>query len=122
MISFWPDLFLRGCAKEFPVAVLDDKVRRNLQQILAIHVLEDRGTGAINTREHQETARRVAEEGMVLLKNEGSALPLNLAQFKSVAVIGENAVQRQAYGGGSARIKAFYEITPLEGIVKRAGD
>ncbi len=115
--------FLEGLRKgEFPVAVLDDKVRRNLQQILAIHVLEDRGTGAINTREHQETARRVAEEGMVLLKNEGSALPLNLAQFKSVAVIGENAVQRQAYGGGSARIKAFYEITPLEGIVKRAGD
>jgi beta-glucosidase len=39
-----------------------------------------------------------------------------------VAVIGENAVRLHAYGGGSAGVKAFYEVTPLEGIVRRAGE
>jgi len=114
--------FRDGLAKgEFQMSVLDDKVRRNLRQMIAIGALNGRGPGSINTKAHQETARRVAEEGMVLLKNEGNALPLEEAKIKSIAVIGENAVQLQAYGGGSARIKTFYEITPLEGIVRRAG-
>ena len=114
--------FREGLSKgEFPMSILDDKVRRNLRQMIAIGALNGRGPGAINTKAHQETARRVAEEGMVLLKNDGNALPLDDAKIKSVAVIGENAVQLQAYGGGSARIKTFYEITPLEGIVRRAG-
>jgi beta-glucosidase len=105
----------------FPVSILDDKVRRNLRQMIAIGALNGRGPGAINTKAHQDAARRIAEEGMVLLKNEGGALPLDDRNIKSVAVIGENAVQLQAYGGGSARIKAFYEVAPLEGIVRRAG-
>lgn len=109
---------LRG---EYPMSVLDDKVRRNLRQMIAIGALNGRGPGALNTKEHQETARRIAEESMVLLKNENNALPLDDKKIKSIAVIGENAVQLQAYGGGSARIKAFYEITPLAGIVKRVG-
>jgi beta-glucosidase len=40
----------------------------------------------------------------------------------TVAVIGENAVRLHAHQGGSSEIKAFYEVTPLEGIVRRAGD
>ncbi|HUE82097.1 MAG TPA: glycoside hydrolase family 3 C-terminal domain-containing protein [Pyrinomonadaceae bacterium] len=114
--------FREGLSKgEFPMSVLDDKVRRNLRQIIAIGALDGRGPGAINTKGHQESARRIAEESMVLLKNEANALPLDEAKIKSIAVIGENAVQLQAYGGGSSRIKAFYEITPLEGIVRRVG-
>ncbi len=106
---------------EFPMAVLDDKVRRNLRQILTVKAIEGRAPGALNTKDHQATARRVAEESIVLLKNDNSALPLDSKQIKSVAVIGENATLLQAYAGGSARIKVFYEITPLEGIVRRAG-
>ncbi len=114
--------FREGLSKgEFPMSVLDDKVRRNLRQIIAIGALDGRGPGAINTKGHQENARRIAEESIVLLKNEANALPLNEAKIKSIAVIGENAVLLQAYGGGSSRIKAFYEITPLEGIVRRVG-
>ena len=114
--------FREGLSKgEFPMSVLDDKVRRNLRQMIAIGALNGRGPGAINTKGHQETARRIAEESIVLLKNEANALPLDEAKIKSIAVIGENAVQLQAYGGGSSRIKTFYEITPLEGIVRRVG-
>ena len=107
---------------EFSQAVLDDKVRRNLRQMLEIKMIEGRGPGAINTKEHQATARRVAEESLVLLKNNNNALPLDVAKLKSIAVIGENGALLQAYGGGSARIKVFYEVTPLEGILRRVGE
>ena len=63
----------------------------------------------------------VAEEGIVLLKNENHALPLDTAKIKTIAVIGENAIRLQAHGGDSSGIKAFYEITPLQGIVDRVG-
>jgi beta-glucosidase len=59
---------------------------------------------------------------MVLLKNEGNALPLDPSKIKSLAVIGENATRLQAHGGQSSEIKAFYEITPLEGILRRVGN
>jgi beta-glucosidase len=107
---------------EYPMSVLDDKARRNLWQMLTTKALEPRKPGAINTKDHQKAARLVAEESFVLLKNDNEALPLDANKIKSIAVIGENAVLLQAYGGGSARIKTFYEITPLEGIVRKVGD
>jgi beta-glucosidase len=107
---------------EFSMAVLDDKVRRNLRVIFATKAIDGREPGSINTKEHQAAARRIAEESAVLLKNEANALPLDLNKIKSIAVIGENGIRLQAYGGGSARIKAFYEVTPLEGLIRRVGD
>lgn len=105
-----------------PVAVLDDKVRRHLRVMEAIGALDPPANkGSINTIEHQTTARKVAEEGIVLLKNDYDLLPLDPAKIHSIAVIGENAVQEMAHAGGSAEIKSFYEITPLQGILKRAG-
>ncbi len=106
---------------EFPMAGLDDKVRRNLRVMIATHVLDGRPAGSLNTKEHQATARRVAEEAMVLLKNDGGALPLDAKKIKSIAVIGENATRMQTHGGQSSEIKAFYEISPLDGIVRRVG-
>ncbi|HEY0083390.1 MAG TPA: glycoside hydrolase family 3 C-terminal domain-containing protein, partial [Pyrinomonadaceae bacterium] len=115
--------FIEGIRSgQYPTALLDDKVRRNLRQMFAARAVGDLLPGSINTKEHQLTARHVAEEGVVLLKNEAGMLPLDAARVKSVAVIGENAVRLHASGGGSAGVKAFYEITPLEGIVRRAGD
>lgn len=106
---------------KYPMAGLDDKVRRNLRQIIATKMLGGRPEGSINTRAHQDAARRVAEEGMVLLKNSGALLPLDERKLKTVAVIGDNATRLQAAGGDSSRIKAFYEVTPLEGLVRRVG-
>lgn len=105
----------------YPQAVLDDKVRRNLRVMIGSGVFDPRPEGSLNTRAHQETSRRVAEEGIVLLKNEKNFLPLDASQIKSVAVIGENATRLQTYGGDSSRVKAFYEISPLAGILNRIG-
>lgn len=107
---------------ELPMSGLDDKVRRNLRVMLATHVLDaGRKTGSLNTVAHQIVARQVAEEGIVLLKNEKNLLPLDEAKIKTIAIIGGNAIRLQAHGGDSSGIKAFYEITPLQGLVNRVG-
>ena len=106
----------------YPMAGLDEKVRRNLRVMLATRVLDvDRKKGSLNTAAHQTIARQVAEEGIVLLKNENHTLPLNAKKLKTIAVIGENATRLHAHGGDSSGIKAFYEITPLQGLVNRVG-
>lgn len=107
---------------EFPMAGLDDKVRRNLRVMFATHVFDPgRTNGSLNTVEHEIVSRRVAEEGIVLLKNKKDILPLDPTNIKTIAVIGENAARTQDHGGGSSEIKTFYEVTPLQGIVDRAG-
>ena len=115
--------FLAGLKSgKYPMAVIDDKVRRNLRVMFLTHAFDPPSdNGSINTPAHQATARRVAEEGIVLLKNEHDTLPLDAGKISSLAVIGENAVTEFAHGGGSAAIKSLYEITPLAGIVRRAG-
>ncbi len=114
--------FREGIEKGFyPVALLDDKVRRNLREMFRVGAFDGRGAGSLNTAAHQAAARQVAEEGIVLLKNQGDALPLDASKIRSIAVIGEDAVQQFASGGQSAGVKAFYEITPLAGLVKRVG-
>ncbi len=106
---------------EIPLSVLDDKVRRNLRVMLATKLLDERPKGSINTKAHQDAARRVAEEAIVLLENQEGLLPLDPGKVRTIAVIGENATRRQSAPGGSSEVKAFYEITPLDGILRRAG-
>ena len=114
--------FLEGIRKgDYPVSVLDDKVRRSLRVMFATHVFDTRKPGALNTPAHQATAQRIAEESMVLLKNDGAALPLDASKITSLAIIGENAVRHNAAGFFGAGVKTMHEITPLEGIVQRAG-
>ena len=100
-----------------PMSVLDDKVRRSLRPMFAAHIFDPvRRPGALNTPEHRATAQRIAEESMVLLKNDNQALPLNVSNLTSVAVIGENAVRHNAAGFFGAGVKTMYEVTPLDGI------
>ena len=105
----------------FPEYMLDDKVRRILYVMFKSGMIGgDLRKGAYNTKEHQQTAAKVAEEGIVLLKNQNNILPLSRS-LKSIAVIGMNAARAQAMGGGSSQVRAFYEVTPLAGIKNIAG-
>ena len=119
MADAMAELFRSG---EVPMEVLDDKVRRVLRLNMRTAMNRNRPWGSFNSPEHTALAREVAEQGIVLLKNEGNLLPLNTEKFRSVAVIGENATRVHAGGGGAAKVKARYEITPLEGIRTRFGD
>ena len=103
-------------------AELDDKVRRILRLAFRTNMNTRRPFGALCSPEHVAAARRIGEEGIVLLKNEGGVLPVDTERVKKIAVIGENAVKMMTVGGGSSSLKAKYEISPLEGIRRRFGD
>ncbi len=100
---------------------IDDKVRRILYVMYKIHKFGNRKPGAFSTKAHFAIAQKVAEEGIVLLKN-NSLLPLDASAIHSIAVIGANATRPQSEGGGSSQVRTRYEITPLEGIKRIAGD
>lgn len=96
---------------------VDEKVVRILMLMMRLHMLGgERKSGAYNTPEHRQAALDAARESVVLLKNDAGILPLSPEDTKEVLVIGENADLQHAPGGGSAEIKALYEITPLMGI------
>ena len=70
-----------------------------------------------DSAEDKALMRKVASESIVLLKNEGSLLPLKTSTLKKIAIIGPNAKARVRGGGGSANLRPSYVITPYEGIV-----
>ena len=103
--------------------LVDEKVRQILRVRMAIEAVPADVANTVQTSqpESQKIAREVAEKSIVLLKNEGNLLPIS-KDVKSIAVIGQNAVLKTQSGGMGAGVKALYEITPLEGICKRAGE
>ena len=101
---------------------LDDKVRRILRLAFRTTMDANRPLGSILSPEHYEAARRIGEEGIVLLQNNGGVLPIDLNKAKKIAVIGENAVKMMTVGGGSSSLKVQRELSPLDGIRKRVGD
>jgi len=117
--------FLKGIEDgEFPVFVLNDMVRRHLYVMFKLNLIYDPSnppvakpepTTPLCTKAHQETSQKIAEASFVLLKN-NNFLPLDPNQLKTIAVIGGNATARFCHEGGSANIKAPFEITALEGI------
>ncbi|WP_302062434.1 glycoside hydrolase family 3 C-terminal domain-containing protein [uncultured Duncaniella sp.] len=98
---------------------LDDKVHRILRLAFRTTMDRNRPFGSFNSPEHLEAARKIGEEGIVLLKNDRSLLPLDLSTPKKVAVIGENAVKMMTVGGGSSSLKVRHEVSPLEGLKRR---
>ena len=67
--------------------------------------------------EDKALMRKVAAEGIVLLKNDGDVLPLKPQGLKKIAIVGGNAKAIVLSGGGSAALKASYFISPYDGIV-----
>jgi len=111
-----------GLVKE---ELLDEKVSNILRLMFRLKMIgpekSKRKAGAYNTNEHQKAAYNTAAESMILLKNDKNLLPLKKEDIKTIAVIGANAATKHSNGGGSAEIKALYEISPLMGLRMRLG-
>lgn len=105
---------------EASVEVLDDKVRRVLRLIFRTAMNTRKPFGSLCSPEHYAAARTIADEGIVLLKNEGEVLPVDLSSVRRIAVIGENAIKMMTVGGGSSSLKVQHECTPLDGIREAA--
>ncbi|KAJ0340201.1 hypothetical protein COL922a_003633 [Colletotrichum nupharicola] len=111
-------------ANKVKKSVLDSAVRNILK--LVKHGLENTKIPPnapeteANTPEHIALLREAAAKSLVLLKNERNILPFD--KTKKVAVIGPNATIATSCGGGSAGLRAYKTVTPLEGIKGLAND
>lgn len=120
---FLSDPYLEGLREGvYSQEVLDDKVRRVLRLIFRTTMSKRTLYGSLASPEHMQVARKIAQEGIVLLKNENALLPLDLGKVQRILVVGDNATAVHARGGGSMMLKTKYEVTPLQGILNHAGD
>ncbi len=99
--------------------VINDKVRRILRLMYRTNMSLSKPIGNQNSPEHHVVARKIATDGIVLLKNNNNFFPINPDKKLNIAVIGENATQAMTPGGGSSELKAQYEISVLDGLKKR---
>ncbi|MBO6078787.1 MAG: glycoside hydrolase family 3 C-terminal domain-containing protein, partial [Bacteroidaceae bacterium] len=104
--------------------VINERVREILRVRLAVEpVPEDKANVEMTAKPEQaQIAYQVAVHSIVLLKNEGNLLPLDLNKVKNIAVIGDNADKIMATGGVGAGVKALYEVTPIAGLRNKVGD
>ena len=109
-------------AGEASMEVLDEKVRRVLRLNFRTAMNSKKPYGSICSPEHYDAARKIAGEGIVLLKNENNILPIDLEKTSKILVVGENAIKKMTVGGGSSSLKARDEFTPIVGLREAVGD
>lgn len=111
---------------QVPLSRLDGMICRLLATMFRFGLFDTPSAGDlaadVTSPAHTTFARSAAAQGMVLLKNAGNALPLNPAAIASIAVIGSAAATAPISTGlGSGSVILPYEVTPLQGIINRAG-
>lgn len=94
---------------------LDDKVRRVLRLFYRTTMRRDKPVGFLCSESHYDAALKIAQEGIVLLKND-ALLPIDITKTRKILVVGENAIKMMTVGGGSSSLKVQREILPLDGI------
>lgn len=111
---------------KFTTKELDEKVRRVLRLFYRTTMNKNKPYGFLCSEAHYYAARKIAQEGIVLLRNEkvkvksekGAAplLPLDKSKVQRILVVGENAIKMMTVGGGSSSLKVQHEILPLDGL------
>jgi beta-glucosidase len=108
---------------QVPISVIDDKLIRRFEAMMRFGIFDHPPSPKpIPAEKNGANARRLAEEGMVLLKNEGGTLPLKAAELRSIAVIGPAAAKAVTGGGGSSRVSPLYTVDPVDGLRQRVGE
>ena len=118
---------------EVPMAELDDHVRRVLRSEFASGIVDyPTKKSVVDVEAGFNTARRLAEQSSVLLKNDKGMLPLDRSALRSIAVIGFNADTGMISGGGSAQVDpvgtsapkwlehVWFPTSPLKAIQAKA--
>ena len=117
------DPYLKGLREgKYTTKELDDKVRRILRLIFRTSMRPEPNYGRFVCPEHYQAARDISAAGVVLLKNDNNALPLNVPEGGRILLVGENVVKKMVVGGGSSNLKTAYEVNPLEGLQNAYGD
>ena len=102
---------------QVPMPVIDDKLVRRFAKTMEF------GTWGpvpkptpIAAFAHGEVDRKIADAGMVLLKNEGNLLPLAVNGIRGIALVGPYAMRANTGGGGSSHVVTLYTIPPEDGL------
>ncbi len=112
---------------EIDESLIDEKVIRILILMLRLNMIgEDRlerKDASYNTFSSKAEVLDIARGSVILLKNDDNILPVTRPAIKDkkVLIIGENANRIHSNSGGSAEIKALYEVSPLMGLKSRVG-
>lgn len=109
---------------EVSMDVVNEKASRVLRLIFLSAMNSHKPFGSIRSQQHLDAGERIAEEGIVLLKNDeqktadgpSRLLPIGKTQYSTILVVGENASRNLCEGGGSSELKAFDYVTPLDAI------
>ena len=100
-------------------SIINDKVSRVLRTMFTIGLFDNPITVKdIDFEAHGKDALKVAEEGMVLLKNDNNILPIKPAKIKKLAIIGATAKNPRYFGGGSASTDPVYTVNPYDALSK----
>ncbi|MBN1215562.1 MAG: glycoside hydrolase family 3 C-terminal domain-containing protein [Candidatus Lokiarchaeota archaeon] len=105
--------------------LINDSVRRIIYTVLKFINMKDPENydkKIIGSSKHIELSRKVAENSMVLLKNDRKILPLDLKKIKKIAVLGKLSNIKNTGDHGSSNVKQKNIITPLQGIKNYVGD
>lgn len=105
---FGPPLKEAVQSGEVPVSRLDNMVHRILRSMIAAGVIDHPPAPrfVVDPFRGRDDAQHIAEESIVLLKNDKGVLPLNKQKVRSIAVIGAHADVGVMSGGGSAQVDA----------------
>ena len=124
------DVFLNKSAvrkaledKQITESDIDSMIHGTLTAMILSGIMDGKGSGpgSLDTPEHRDIALKAARESIVLLQNKLNVLPLDANKIKSIAVIGPNAAVARIGGGGSAEVKPFAAVSPLDGIKRAVG-
>lgn len=115
---YWGDALRKAVeAGQVPMATINDKLVRRFAKMMEFGMWGPEGADKpIPAFEHGVVSRSIAEQGMVLLKNEGGLLPLDRKTTRRIALIGPWAVRPNTGGGGSSHVIPLYTITPYDGL------
>jgi len=133
MDDFFGDKFKQTVeAGKIPTAELDDHVHRILRSEFASGIVDDPvKKSVVDVEGGLEISRHIAEQSIVLLKNDRGILPLDRAKLHSIAVIGPNADTSMISGGGSAQVDppghgatkwkehVWFPSSPLKAIARK---
>ena len=130
-LDIWPGLVYDPLAvralvatSQVSTATIDEHLRRILRTMFAYGIFDAPAftddASRIDVSAHHASAARVEAQGMVLLKNKKSLLPLQKRTVRTLAVIGPEADTIRT-GGGSSDVKPLRRVTPLAGLRAAAG-
>lgn len=115
---YWGDALRKAVESgQVPMAVIDDKLVRRFSKMMEFGFFGPQpAPQPIPAFEHGAVARSIAEQSMVLLKNDGNLLPLDRKTVRTIALIGPWAVRPSTGGGGSSHVIPLFTVTPYDGL------